>query len=201
MFLIVDEVATGFGRTGSLFACAQEGVKPDFLCVAKGITGGYSPLAATLTKEHIFKCFWGPLQKGRTFFHGHSYTANPLGAAVALENLRLIENRKLLEKTRQKAKLMKDELKGLVDLPHVGSVRQAGLMAGIELVEEKSVLKPYSPRRRMGSRICRSLLNHGIWIRPLGDTLVLMPPLVITEQQIQRLVRTIRKIILHETKN
>jgi len=199
VFLIVDEVATGFGRTGTMFASEQEGIRPDFLCMAKGLTGGYSPLAATITKESIFKVFLGPLQEGRTFFHGHSYTAHPLGAAVAVENIRVIEKIKLLEKTRQKAKLMKNELMRLAELSHVGSIRQSGLMAGIELVKNKVTKQPYAPRLRMGARVCEALKSDGIWLRPLGDVLVVMPPLVIGSHEIKKLIQAVKRAILHET--
>ncbi|MCB4757571.1 MAG: adenosylmethionine--8-amino-7-oxononanoate transaminase [Elusimicrobia bacterium] len=200
VFLIADEVATGFGRTGTMFACEQENVRPDFLCLAKGLTGGYSPLAATMTRERIFKAFKGPVKEGRTFFHGHTYTAHPLGAAVALASLKLIENVKLLEKSRSMAHLMRDELIQLVDLPHVGSIRQAGLMAGIELVKAVTNNESYSPELRIGARICKKLLDYGIWLRPLGDVIVLMPPPIISGHDLKRLIRSLRDVILHETR-
>ncbi|OVE75306.1 adenosylmethionine--8-amino-7-oxononanoate transaminase [bacterium F11] len=200
ILLIADEVATGFGRTGTLFAVEQEGVNPDFLCLAKSITGGYSPLSATLTRNRIYKAFWGPIQKGNTFFHGHSYTAHPLGAAVALANIDLIESRKLLEKSRYKATLMKEALRALKDLPHVGSIRQSGLMSGIEIVQNKNTMKPFPYEKRMGAHICKKLLSHGIWMRPLGDTIVVMPPLAISPKEIGRMVKSLYNVILHEIK-
>lgn len=199
VLLIADEVATGFGRTGSLFACGQENVRPDFLCLAKALTGGYTPLAATLTTERIFRAFVGPLQAGRTFFHGHSYTAHPLGAAVARASLRLIQDTKLLEKTRHKAHLMRVELRRFEELPHVGSVRQAGLVAGIELVADQKTKKNFPAHRRIGARICKRLLTHGIWLRPLGDVIVIMPPPVISEKDLRRLLRSVFTAIVHET--
>jgi len=200
VLLIADEVAVGFGRTGSLFACQQERVTPDILCLAKAITGGYSPLAATLTTNAIYKAFLGPRNAPRTFFHGHSYTAHPLGAAVALANLHQIKSINLLEITRRKAHLMKDELKALKHLPFVGSVRQAGLMAGVELVKNNARNQPFPPQLRMGARICKKLLSYGIWVRPLGDVIVLIPPPIITDRDLRTLVRSIGNVILHECK-
>jgi adenosylmethionine-8-amino-7-oxononanoate aminotransferase len=187
--MIADEVATGFTRTGTLFACEQENVAPDFLCLAKALTAGYLPLAATLTTERVFKAFVAPPAKGRTFFHGHSYTGNNLGAAVALENLRLIRRSNLLEKSRWKAHLLKSELQQLANLPQVASIRQAGLMAGIEL-------HPSSPR--LGARVCRALMKRGVWLRPLGDVIVVMPPPVISDSDLRLLVRRLKDAILHE---
>jgi adenosylmethionine---8-amino-7-oxononanoate aminotransferase len=200
VLVIADEVATGFGRTGTLFACEQERVSPDILCLAKAITGGYSPLAATMTTERVFNAFWGPIAQKKTFFHGHSYTAHPLGAAAALANLELIDNIKLLEKTRRKAQIMKDELQSIARLPHVGSVRQAGLMAGVELVENKDEKKPYPTTERRGARVCKALLSRGVWLRPLGEVIVIMPPPVISDQALRRLLCSLKDVILHETK-
>lgn len=183
VLMIADEVATGFGRTGTLFACEQENVRPDLLCLAKSITGGTSPLAVTLATEKIFRAFRAPYNRFKTFFHGHSYTANPLGAAVAVANLDLIQKSKLLEKTRRKAHLLRDELRSFTLLPHVKSVRQAGLMAGIELAGEN---------KRMAAQVCRSLLKKGIWLRPLGNVIVVMPPPVIPDSDLRRLIARLK---------
>lgn len=199
VFLIADEVATGFCRTGTLFACEQEQVQPDLLCLAKSITGGYSPLAVTMTTENFFRAFYAPISQGRTFFHGHSYTAHPLGAVAALANLKLIKSMKLLEKTRRLAQVLKDELQDLIDLQAVGSIRQAGLMVGIELVQDKTTMKPIDTQKRVGARLCRALLDDGIWMRPLGNTLVLMPAPIIRESELRFLVRSVKKGILRET--
>ncbi|MFN0117226.1 MAG: adenosylmethionine--8-amino-7-oxononanoate transaminase [Elusimicrobiota bacterium] len=185
---IVDEVATGFGRTGTLFASEQENLTPDFLCVAKGLTGGLTPLAATLTTEKIFKTFYAPPLKMKTFFHGHSYTGHPLGSAVALANLKLIKNTKLLEKTRQKAHLLRKELKRLEDLHCVESIRQVGLMVGIEL----------NPQKISVAQVCRRLLDRKIWLRPLGNVVVFMPPLVILDRDLIRVIKTLTTIIKNE---
>ncbi|MCG3204799.1 MAG: L-Lysine--8-amino-7-oxononanoate transaminase [Elusimicrobia bacterium] len=198
VLMIADEVATGFCRTGSLFAVQQEKVSPDFLCLAKAITGGYSPLAVTMTTEKIFQAFRAPYEQFKTFFHGHSYTAHPLGCVVARASLKLIDRTKLLEKTRRKAHLLKDELETLLPLPHVGSIRQAGLMAGVELVQEKRTNTPYPATMRMGNRVCKRLLRDGIWLRPLGNVIVVMPPPVMADTDVRRLVRSVKEAILHE---
>lgn len=194
ILMIADEVATGFCRTGALFAVDQERVSPDILCLAKAITGGYSPLAVTMTTEKIYKAFWGPPGANRTFFHGHSYTAHPLGAAVAHANLKLIRSGKLLEKSIKKAHLLRGELLSLEGLPIVGSIRQAGLMAGVEL-------QGFDPQRHTGARICRKLLSSGIWLRPLGDVIVLMPPPVISDGDIKRMVRALKAALHYEGRN
>jgi adenosylmethionine---8-amino-7-oxononanoate aminotransferase len=189
--MIADEVATGFGRTGTLFACEQERVRPDLLCLAKALTGGYSPLAVTMATDAVFRAFYGPISEMKTFFHGHSYTAHPLGAAVAVASLRLVKTSKLLEKSRQKAHLLSGELKRISLLPQVHSVRQAGLMAGVEL-------RAYPPKWRIGARVCKRLLKMGIWIRPLGNTLVVMPPPIISAPLLRRLVRSLGQAIARE---
>jgi adenosylmethionine-8-amino-7-oxononanoate aminotransferase len=189
--LIADEVATGFGRTGTLFACQQENVRPDLMCLAKALTAGYTPLAATLATQKIFNAFVGAPAQMKTFFHGHSYTGHNLGAAVALANLKLIKSTKLLEKTRQKAHLLRKELYRLTLLPAVKSIRQAGLMAGVEI-------GPYPSSKRMGARVCRRLLSKGIWLRPLGDTIVVMPPPIISDGDLVRLVRELENAIAIE---
>ena len=201
VLLIADEVATGFGRTGTLFACEQEKVRPDFLCLAKAITGGMSPLAVTMTTEKIFKAFRAPVEEGRTFFHGHSYTAHPVGAAAALENLKIIRRERTIETVRRKSAVLARELDRLRDHPHVGSVRQAGLMAGIELVHSRPDNAPLPSARRTGARICRRMLADGIWLRPLGDVVVILPPAVISEPDIRRVVARLEKAINDEFKN
>lgn len=198
LLLIADEVATGFCRTGTLFACEQEKVFPDFLCLAKSLTGGYSPLAATMTTEKIYRAFCAPYEKFKTFFHGHSYTGHPLGCAVARANLKLIKTSKLLEKSRRMAHLLSMEIRSLSELSQVGSVRQAGLMVGVELVQDKRTHKPYPIGRRIGARICKRLLNNGIWLRPLGNVIVIMPPPVVSERDVKRLVRSLKTAISNE---
>jgi adenosylmethionine-8-amino-7-oxononanoate aminotransferase len=187
VLLIADEVAVGFGRTGTLFACQQEDVVPDFLCLAKGLTGGYLPLAATLTTDLIYQAFLGRPEAGRTFYHGHTYTGNPLGAAVALANLDLIESAQLLERLPAKTARLAHHLQRMAELPSVGDVRQRGLIAGIELVEDKASKKSFPPERRTGAQICRRARDQGVLLRPLGDVIVVMPPLAIDLPLLDRL--------------
>lgn len=193
VLLIADEVATGFGRTGRMFAVEQESVRPDFLCAAKALTGGYLPLAATLTTQKIYKAFWGAYEDFKTFFHGHSYTANPLACAVALENLAVFKREKTLERLAPKRRWMTAFLKEMADHPQVGHVRQAGFMAGIELVADKKSNQPFPLSARQGSRICQKALAHGVWLRPLGDVLVLLPPLSLRFSEWSRLTSAIKK--------
>ena len=195
VFLIADEVAVGFGRTGRMFACEHENVRPDFLCLAKGLTGGYLPLAATLATEKIYRGFLGSYASQRTFFHGHSYTGNPLACAVALENLRLFRREKILQKLRPKIQLFEKELERFRELEHVGDIRQKGLMAGVELVRDKGTRQPYPWQERMGIHVCRALRRRGILLRPLGNVIVLMPPLAITEEEISFLCSEVRQAI------
>ncbi len=188
LLFIADEVATGFGRTGSMFACQQEGVTPDFMCVAKGITGGYLPLAATLTTEEVFGAFLAEFDEFKTFFHGHTYTGNPLACAVAVANLRLFEEEGLLEKVHTSSESLKRLLARFCDLSHVGEVRQKGLMVGIELVQSRRTRKPYAPAEKIGQKVTAEARKRGVIIRPLGDVIVLMPPLAIDESTLQELV-------------
>ncbi len=186
--LIADEVAVGFGRTGSLFACEREGVAPDFLCLAKGLTGGYMPLAATLTTEAIHAAFRGTAAEGKTFYHGHTYAGNPLGAAVALANLQVFEDERTIENLAPKIARFRDRLAPLADHPHVGDIRQVGLLAGIELVLDKATKAEYGWDRQVGAKVCRRARLEGLLIRPLGDVIVLMPPLAIDGDEVEWLV-------------
>ncbi len=195
VLLIADEVATGFGRTGRMFAVEQENVRPDFLCLAKALTGGYLPLAATLTTQKIYRRFLGKYEDYKTFFHGHSYTANPLACAVALENLNVFRREKTLERLAPKQKWMGDFLKDLSAHPHVGQVRQAGFMAGIELVADKKGNRSFPPENRLGGRLCQRALQYGAWLRPLGDVIVLLPPLSLTSRDWNRLANALTKVL------
>ncbi len=189
VFLIADEVAVGFGRTGKMFACEQEGIRPDFLCLAKGLSGGYLPLAATLTTERVFRGFLGSHASKRTFFHGHSYTGNPLACAAGLANLRIFRKERVLKRLQPKIQLFAQELKRFNELPHVGQVRQRGLMAGIELVEDKKSRHPYPWEAKIGAQVCQYLRGRGILLRPLGNVIVLMPPLAVSREELRRLCR------------
>lgn len=179
VLLIADEVAVGFGRTGTLFACTQEDVTPDFLCLAKGLTGGYLPLAATLTTDEVYHAFLGPPSAGRTFYHGHTYTGNPLGAAVALASLDLLQKPSGLPALPEKIERLRTHLNRLRDFVIVGDIRQKGLLAGIELVRERSTKERFPADERMGVRFCRLAREQGVLLRPLGDTIVVMPPLAV----------------------
>jgi adenosylmethionine-8-amino-7-oxononanoate aminotransferase len=193
VFLIVDEVATGFGRTGTMFAVEQENVHPDFLCVAKSLTGGYLPLAATLTSERVYRAFLGRYDEFKTFFHGHTYTANPLACAVAIANLDLYRKKNLLQNVRARARQLQIALKPLLAHPHVKEIRQRGLMAGIELVADKKTGRPFKPSQRMGLKVCQAAIERGVWLRPLGDVIVLLPPLAISETELYFLTNALRR--------
>lgn len=187
--LILDEVLTGFGRTGSLFACEQEDVIPDFLCLAKGLTGGYVPLAATMTTEPIFSAFLGEFHEQKTFYYGHSYTANAIGCAAAIANLNAFRDERTIESLPPKIECLR---KGLADLSkhrNVRDVRQCGMIAGIEIGDEHG--EPFVWSRRMGGRICDAARNHNLLTRPVLDTIVFMPPLCISEPQIEGAVNAI----------
>jgi adenosylmethionine---8-amino-7-oxononanoate aminotransferase len=191
VLLIFDEVAVGMGRSGRMFAAEREGITPDLLCIAKGLTGGYLPLAATLATQRIFDAFLGPPAEGRTFFHGHTYTGNALGCAAALATLELFEKERTLEGLAPKIARLEQELLQLHGLPGVQAIRQYGLAAGIDL-------GPYAPGERRGYRVCRRARDHGVFLRPLGDTLVIMPPLSITEDELSLIVRAIAAGIREE---
>lgn len=188
VLLIADEVAVGFGRTGTLFACAQEGVTPDLLCVGKGLTGGYLPLAATLTTAEVYEAFLGRVEERKTFYHGHTYTGNPLACAAAVENLRLMAHKDFFPRLGEKIVLLEQLLRPFRELAHVGEVRQKGFMAGIELVRDRKSKAMYPPDLRLGHRVILEARRYGIIIRPLGDVIVLMPPLTITKKALRDLV-------------
>lgn len=195
VLLICDEVATGFGRTGWMFACEAEGVAPDFLCLAKGLTGGYLPLAATLTTDAVYAAFLGEAGEFRTFFHGHTYTGNPLACAVALANLTLFEQNNVLEHVRSVAAHLGARLETLRDLPLVGDIRRRGLMVGIELVADRANRTPFPPEQLMGYRVTNRCRAYGVILRPLGDVVVLMPPLAISTAQADELVDVLHTVI------
>jgi len=180
VLLIVDEVATGFGRTGKMFACQHEGVFPDFLCLAKGITGGYLPLAATLTTQKVYRGFLFDYQKQKTFFHGHTYTGNPLACAAALANLEILKKERTLARLGPKIKFLAKKLRMFYNLPSVAEIRQKGFMVGIEL---KGRLED-----RLGAKVCQRVRKYGVILRPLGNVIVLMPPLSITIEELDFLL-------------
>lgn len=195
ILLIADEVAVGFGRTGKMFACDQENVRPDFLCLAKGISGGYLPLAATLTTEKIYRAFLGKFEEFKTFFHGHTYTANPLACAVSRANLKIFREQKTVNQVRRLAALFKKLLGELLTHPLVGQVRQAGLVAGVEIVQDKKTLKNFPVAAQVGKAICAQAKKQGLILRPLGDVIVLMPPLSIKAEELRSLMLHLKKTI------
>ncbi|MCK5014059.1 MAG: adenosylmethionine--8-amino-7-oxononanoate transaminase [Candidatus Omnitrophica bacterium] len=188
VIFIVDEVATGFGRTGKMFACEHEDVSPDILCLAKSITGGYLPLAATLTTKKIFDGFCFDYKNQKTFFHGHTYTGNPLCCASGLANLKVFKKEKVLKKLQPKIKFLEARLKDFYDLPQAGDVRQRGFMVGIELVKDRDTKEPYPWEEETGARVCREARRKGVILRPLGNVIVLMPPLSITFKELEKLL-------------
>ena len=216
--LIADEVMTGFGRTGvggerekvgkpvsgkavpsrspSLFACHHEGVQPDFLCLAKGLTGGYLPMAATLTTREVFDEFLGEYGEFKTFYHGHSYTGNQLGAAAALASLEILQSTVSLRARRQLEQTLREELKTLWSSPNVGDVRQVGLIVGVELVRNWRTREPFALRERAGIRVCEVMTRRGVLTRPVGDVIVIMPPYCTTPAQARRIVGALRDSLL-----
>lgn len=193
VLLIVDEVATGFGRTGTLFACEQEDVRPDFLCLAKGLTGGTLPLAATLSTERIYQAFVAPRVEQRTFFHGHTFTGNPIACAAALANLDRMTAPGFLDQVRRAADQLGTHLEHLSALPVVYQTRRVGMMAGIELRELDGT--PFAAERFVGSVVCERARAHGVILRPLGDVVVWMPPLTSTAADLDLLAIATRQAI------
>jgi adenosylmethionine-8-amino-7-oxononanoate transaminase len=187
VLLIADEVATGFGRTGAMFACETEGVTPDLMAVAKGLTGGYLPLAATLATSKIYEAFLGEYTDFRTFFHGHSYTGNALACAAALATLDIFVHDRVIEGLHAKAAHLRDALASLEKHPHVGEIRQCGLMVGIELVQDRTTKTRFPVPERIGWKVSREARTLGLLTRPLGDVLVLVPPLASTTEDLSEM--------------
>ncbi|MEK8132062.1 adenosylmethionine--8-amino-7-oxononanoate transaminase [Paenibacillus filicis] len=199
VLLIADEVATGFGRTGAMFACDLEDVSPDLMVIGKGLTGGYLPVAATLATDEVYEAFYADYQEQKTFFHGHSYTGNQLGCAVALASLKLFEERNLVEGVKAKASFVEQKLAALKDRPHVGEIRQKGLMIGIELVRDKTSRETYDWAERIGVRTSLRARELGMLTRPLGNVIVFIPPLVSTEAELDAMTDILEQSILHVT--
>jgi adenosylmethionine-8-amino-7-oxononanoate aminotransferase len=193
VLLIFDEVLTAFGRTGRLFACEHESVLPDFLCLAKGLTGGCLPLAATLTTERVYDAFLGEYHELKTFFYGHSYCGNPLGCAAALASLKIFREEDTLETLRGKISLLRELLDGLRALPNVSDIRQCGYIAGIEIQKDSG--KPFPWQNQTGARVCIVARKYGLLTRPILDTIVLMPPLCTTQGQLEHAIDAIRRAI------
>ncbi|MBX3302667.1 MAG: adenosylmethionine--8-amino-7-oxononanoate transaminase, partial [Nitrospira sp.] len=195
VLLIADEVATGFGRTGRMFACEHEHVTPDLMAISKGLTGGYMPLAATVTTEEIYRGFLGSYDEFKTFFHGHSFTGNPLGCALSLANLNVFKNEKTLVKLQPKIKLLARLLQPFRRLSHVGDIRQSGFMAGIELVRERVTKEPYPLRVKAGHHAAAIARVNGLILRPIGNVLVFMPPLSTTTEELKKMVEILKTSI------
>ena len=201
MLLIADEVAVGFGRTGKMFASEWEDVAPDLLCLGKGITGGYLPLAATMATEEIFSAFLGDFRELKTFFHGHTYTGNPLACAAALASLKVFAEEKTLDTTvfGPKAEKYSEGMKRLGTLEHVGSVRYRGMMGGVELVQNQKTKKNYPFEQRIGYQVIMEARKEGVMLRPLGDVIVLMPPLAVSQEELDVLFTATEKVIRRVT--
>ncbi len=207
--LIADEVMTGFGRVGqasrlsvgrrdacpTLFACHHESVQPDFLALAKGLTGGYLPMAATLTTQNLFDAFLGEYEEFKTFFHGHSYTANQLGASAALASLAILQSKESTAKRATLERALTDELKSLWSLPNVGDIRQVGLIVGVELVRDWRTREPFDLREQAGFRVCKTMARRGVLTRPIGNVIVLMPPYCTTVAQARKIVGALRESV------
>lgn len=187
VLMIADEVATGFGRTGKMFACEHEHVTPDLLTAGKGLTGGYLPVAITVASEEIYKAFLGDYEEQKTFFHGHSYTGNPLGCAVAIANLELIEKMNLIQEVEIMSEYLASQLTAFSQLAHVGDIRQKGFMIGIELVRDKETAEPFDWKDRVGVKVCRRARELGMLLRPLGNVIVFMPPLAAAKEELEEM--------------
>ncbi|HEY6006746.1 MAG TPA: aminotransferase class III-fold pyridoxal phosphate-dependent enzyme, partial [Geobacteraceae bacterium] len=195
ILMIADEVAVGFGRTGTMFACEREGVTPDIMALSKGITAGYLPLAATLTTQAVYDAFLGEYRELKTFFHGHTFTGNPIACAAALASLDLFASEQLLESLPAKIRYLHTRLEGLTELSHVGECRQCGMIGGIELVRDKASREPYPWEDRVGIQACQEARKHGLFLRPLGNIIVVFPPLSISLEELELLMNGIEKSI------
>lgn len=188
ILMIADEVAVGFGRSGAMFACEREGVTPDIMALSKGITAGYLPLAATLATQEVYDAFLGEYQEMKTFFHGHTFTGNPIACAAALASLDLFENEGMLKQLPRKIEYLEERLKALIDHPHVGDVRQCGMIAGVELVRDRGTREPFPWEERVGVQVCREARRNGLFLRPLGNVIVVFPPLSASLEELKFLM-------------
>ena len=191
--LIADEIAVGFGRTGTLFACEQAGITPDFMCLSKGLTAGYLPLSAVMTTDEVYAAFYDDYTNLTAFLHSHSYTGNPLACRAALATLEIFAHDGVLERNRVLARLMGEACAPLADHPHVAEVRQTGMILAIEMVRDKAGREPYPWQERRGRRVYTHALGRGVLLRPLGDVVYLMPPYVITPGQVETVARVARE--------
>jgi adenosylmethionine-8-amino-7-oxononanoate aminotransferase len=193
--LILDEVATGFGRTGKMFACEHASIQPDFLCLAKGITSGTLPFAATLTTDKIYNAFYDDYEKFKTFYHGHTYTANPIGCAAALATLEIFEQEKTILKLKSLVPIFHKGMEKFRQLPFVGNVRYIGMVGALELVEDKKAKKPFDVKERIGQRIFQNGLKEHLILRPLGNVIYLFLPLCVTKPQLNDILKRTFKVI------
>ncbi len=200
ILLVFDEVATGFGRTGKMFAAEHEKIVPDIMAIAKGLTGGYLPLSATITQEEIYRAFLGRRDEYKTFYHGHTYTANPLACAAALATLDIFEKENVIKSLRPKINLLKKRLEEFYSLDAVGDIRRVGLMTGIELVRDKKTKEEFKASQKIGIRVIEQARKRGVIIRPLGDVIVLMPPLAMTEKELGKLLDVTYEAITETTR-
>jgi adenosylmethionine-8-amino-7-oxononanoate aminotransferase len=191
--LIADEIAVGFGRTGTMFACEQGGITPDFMCLSKGLTGGYMPFAVTMTTEDVYQAFYDNYEKLTAFLHSHSFTGNPLGCSAALAVLDIFAREPVLENNRKLARCMHDLTSDLADHPHVAEVRQTGMILAIEMIRDKQGRVPYPWQERRGLRIYRHALARGVLLRPIGNVVYLLPPYIITPDEIAHVVNVARE--------
>ena len=199
VLLVCDEVAVGFGRTGTMFACEHEDVAPDLMCAGKGITGGYLPLAATFTTDEIYEAFLGEHAEARTFYHGHSYTGNQLASAAALASLELFERDRLLDHVQAMGELAASRLLEVAALPHVGDVRRRGLMVGVELVRDRATKEPFDWKLAAGARACRRARELGMITRPLGDVVTFVPPLATPAADLEAMLAILEQAIAETT--
>lgn len=188
VLLIVDEVATGFGRTGKLFACENEGVCPDMMCLSKGITAGYMALGATMTTDEIYNAFLGEASDYKTFYHGHSYTGNPLSCAAGVAGLEIFEKESVIENLPPKMAVIAEHMQTMNSMKYVGNARQCGMLAGIELMRDKELKIPFAPALLMAGGICQTARKYGLIVRNIGDVIIFMPPLASTAQQIETML-------------
>ncbi|NVN92311.1 MAG: adenosylmethionine--8-amino-7-oxononanoate transaminase [Desulfuromonadales bacterium] len=201
LLMITDEVATGFGRTGRMFACNHEDVVPDIMAISKGIAAGYLPLAITATSERVYGAFLGDYAELKTFFHGHTFTGNPLACAVALKSLDLFESDRLLEALQPKITRLAERLSDFSRLPHVGNIRHCGMAAGVELVADKATKRAYPWEQKIGISVCLEARKQGIFSRPLGNTVVIYPPLCISSGELEQLLDGLERAIRAVTGN
>jgi adenosylmethionine-8-amino-7-oxononanoate aminotransferase len=199
VLLIADEVAVGFGRTGTMFACEQEGVSPDFLCLAKGLTGGYMPMAATLTTSEVWRAFLGGYEESKTFYHGHTYGGNPLGAAVALATLDVFDEEQTLAELPPKIARMREHLDRIGEHPQVGDTRQRGLIGAVELVRDRATKEPYPWGEKRGMAACDAARKRGVLLRPLGNVLVAMPPLSVSLSELDQIMLALEAGVIEAT--